>query len=195
LRSFMEGKTKDYLGWVFWVMWVLANSVAWIVGTAVLWVLSFVLDPLAQGPFNVLGWAVAGALIGAFFGVNHWFLFRPLGAHTIGKWAHWWVLATIGGWSAAIMVVVGLGAGENLGFPVIGAVIGIAVGIPQLFVLRPYAQKAHWWGLCNTAGWMIGLALLDVVNRTISFPLVGVISGALTGAMMIWLLRNPLRGR
>jgi hypothetical protein len=187
----MKTKKADYLGWTFWGMWVLANTVAWIMGMAVLWILSFILDPLVQGTLNILGWAVVGAVIGAIYGVNHWFLFRPLGADTIGKWAHWWVLATIGGWSLSILVIVGLGAGSNLGFAITGAVFGIAVGIPQWFVLRPYAQKAEWWAVGNTAGWMIGLALLDVINRTISFPLVGVISGGLTGAVMIWLLRNP----
>jgi hypothetical protein len=187
----MDDKPNAYLGWAFWLMWVLANSVAWIVGMAVLWVLSFILGPLMQGPFGTLGWIIAGALVGAFFGVNQWFLFRPLGANTIGKWAHWWFLATIAGWSIAIAVVIGLGTGENLGFPVIGAVIGISVGIPQWFVLRPYAQKAEWWGVANTAGWIMGLALLDVLDQAIAFPLVGVASGALTGGMMVWLLRNP----
>jgi len=192
----MEKKPSEYLGWTFWLMWVLANSVAWIVGMAVLWVLSFVLNSLAQGTFHLIGWAIAGALAGAFFGVNQWFLFRPLGArsqgaNTIGKWAHWWVLATIAGWSIAITVVIGLGTGEDLGFAVTGAVIGISVGIPQWFVLRPYAHKAEWWGLSNTVGWILGLALLDVMNRAIGFPLVGVVSSALTGGMMVWLLRNP----
>ncbi len=186
-----EKLNQNYLGGAFWVMWTLANSVAWIVGMAVLWVLSFILGPLSSGPFNILGWAVGGALIGALFGVNQWFLFRPLGANTIGKWAHWWVLATIGGWSLAITLTLGLGTGEDLGFAIIGAVFGIAVGIPQWFVLRPYAQKAEWWAVCNTVGWIVGLSLLNVLNRAISFPLVGVVSGALTGAMMIWLLRNP----
>ncbi len=187
----MDKKSNEFLGWAFWLMWVLANSVAWIVGMAVLWVLNFILEPLVQGPLNTLAWAVVGALIGSFFGVNHWFLFRPLGSETIGKWAHWWFLATIVGWSMAIMVVVGLGAGENLGFAVTGAIIGISVGIPQWFVLRPYAQYAEWWGVANTVGWMMGLALLDLVDRAIAFPLVGVVSSAITGGMIIWLLRKP----
>ena len=186
----MEEKPNDYLGWAFWLTWVLANSVAWILGMAMLWVLNFVLSPLTQGPLNLVGWAIAGALVGALFGVNQWFLFRPLGADTIGHWAHWWFLATIAGWSITTTVVIGLGTGENLGFPVIGAVIGISVGIPQWFVLRPYAQKAEWWGLSNTVGWILGLALLDLLNQAIAFPLVGVVSGAVTGGMMVWLLRK-----
>jgi hypothetical protein len=187
----MKESSNQYLGWAFWLTWVLANSVAWILGMSLLWVLSFVLGPLAQGTFNLAGWAIAGASVGAIFGVNQWFLFRPLGRNTIGKWANWWFLATITGWSIAIAVVIGLGTGEDLGFAVIGAVIGISVGIPQWFVLRPYAQQAEWWGLSNTVGWIIGLALLDWMNQAIGFPLVGVVSGMVTGGMMVWLLRNP----
>ena len=187
----MEEKPNEYLGWAFWLMWVLANTVAWIVGMSVLWVLSFILGPLTQGPLQLVGWAIVGAFVGGFFGVNHWFLFRPLGANTIGHWAHWWVLATIAGWSAAIMVIIGLGTGENLGFTVTGAVIGISVGIPQWFVLRPYAQRAEWWGLSNMVGWILGLAMIDVVGQGLGFPLVGMVSGTLTGGMMVWLLRNP----
>jgi hypothetical protein len=187
----MEEKPNEYLGWAFWLMWVLANTVAWIVGMSVLWVLSFILGPLTQGPLQLVGWAIVGSFVGGFFGVNHWFLFRPLGANTIGHWAHWWVLATIAGWSAAIMVIIGLGTGENLGFTVTGAVIGISVGIPQWFVLRPYAQRAEWWGLSNMVGWILGLAMIDVVGQGLGFPLVGMVSGTLTGGMMVWLLRNP----
>ena len=187
----MENEPKESLGWAFWLMWVLANSVAWIVGMAVLWVLSIILDPLVIGGWKLIGWAIVGALIGSFFGVNHWFLFRPLGVRTIGKWAHWWFLATIAGWSMAILVVIGLGAGSNLGFAVTGAIIGISVGIPQWFVLRPYARYAEWWGVANTVGWIIGLGLLDQLNRTIGFPLVGVVSSAISGGMLVWLLRKP----
>jgi len=187
----MNDRPNDYLGWVFWVMWVLANSVAWILGMAVFWILSFILDPLLQGPFNVLGWGAVGALIGTFFGVNHWFLFRPLGNETIGKWAHWWFIATIIGWGIAIAVMVSIGSGEELGFAVLGAIIGISVGIPQWFVLRPYAQRAEWWGLCNTVGWILGLGLIDWIDQAIGFFLAGVVSGAVTGAIMIWFLRNP----
>ncbi|HLF89559.1 MAG TPA: hypothetical protein VI451_11470 [Anaerolineales bacterium] len=187
----MEEKPNEYLGWAFWLMWVLANTVAWIVGMSVLWVLSFILGPLTQGPLQLVGWAIVGSFVGGFFGVNHWFLFRPLGANTIGHWAHWWVLATIAGWSAAIMVIIGLGTGENLGFTVTGAVIGISVGIPQWFVLRPYAQRAEWWGLSNMVGWILGLAMIDVLGQGLGFPLVGMVSGTLTGGMMVWLLRNP----
>jgi len=89
------------------------------------------------------------------------------------------------------MVIIGLGTGENLGFTVTGAVIGISVGIPQWFVLRPYAQRAEWWGLSNMVGWILGLAMIDVVGQGLGFPLVGMVSGTLTGGMMVWLLRNP----
>ncbi len=187
----MEKEPNESMGWAFWLMWVLANTVAWIVGMAILWVMSFILDPLLIGGWKILGWAVVGALIGAFFGMNHWFLFRPLGVQTIGKWAHWWFMATIVGWGLAISVVVGIGAGSNLGFAVTGAIIGISVGIPQWFVLRPYARYAEWWGVANTVGWIVGLALLERVNRTIGFPLVGVISSSISGGMLIWLLRKP----
>jgi len=187
----MNKESNAFLGWAFWLMWVLANSVSWIVGMSILWVLNFILEPLVQGPWNTFAWGGVGALIGAFFGVNHWFLFRPFGKRTIGKWAHWWFLATIAGWSIAIMLVMGLGAGNNLGFTVTGVIIGISVGIPQWFVLRPYAKFAEWWGVVNTVAWIIGLALLDIMDRAIAFPLVGVVSSAITGGMIIWLLRKP----
>ena len=159
---------------------------------SLLWIISFVIDPFTQGAWRVIGWGVAGAVVGAVFGINQWFLFRLLGERRLAAWAHWWVLATIVGWGIGIAVIVGLGAGEELGFAVAGAVFGIGSGIPQWFVLRPHLKHAEWWGLVNTVAWMAGLAPLALIDLAIGFSLVGVISGCISGGVMIWLLHHPL---
>ena len=187
----MENQSREYLGWMFWLIWVLANSVGWIIGMSLVWVLNFLLASFPTGGLHMVGWVVVGALVGAIFGVNQWFIFRPLGNNTIGKWAHWWFVATVIGWSIGITVIIGFGAGESLGFTVTGAVLGIAVGIPQWFVVRPYTQNAEWWAVGSTVGWIMGLALLDLLNEAVGFSLVGVVSGMVTGGVMVWLLQNP----
>jgi hypothetical protein len=179
------------LGWTFWIQWVLANTVGWIVGMSFLWLLGFVIDPFLQGVLEVIGWGVAGAVVGMVFGINEWFIFRPLGTHLLGKWANWWVIATIGGWSTSMIIIVGLGAGEDLGFATTGAVIGISVGVAQWLILRPQAKRAALWGLVNTASWILGLAAIDLLDKAIGFSIAGLISGSITGALLIWLLQNP----
>ncbi|MCB9136437.1 MAG: hypothetical protein H6636_13500 [Anaerolineales bacterium] len=189
----MDEQPKKYLGWAFWSMWVLVNSVAWIVGMALLWLLGIVLDALTQGVFSLLGWGVAGALFGAFFGVNHWFLFRPLESLAVKRWVHWWVLVTMGGWSVAILLVFGLKIREAWGFGLTGAVLGFFSSLPQWWLLRAYVQKAAWWVGLSTVVWAGAMALLASPEsvQIIAFPFVGVLSGAATGAVMIWLLRHP----
>lgn len=192
----MNEHSKEYLGWAFWGMWVLVNTFAWIVGMALMWLFGFALDFISIKVFFYFGWGVAGALFGALFGVNHWFLFRPLHRETIGQWAHWWVLATMGGWSLAVLFVFGLHVREMWGYAVTGIFVGLSSALPQWLVMRPYVQKAGWWVGVSAVTWGISLAILAFpqLMPAYTFPLVGIISGAGPGAMIIWLLRHP-RGK
>lgn len=127
------------------------------------------------------GWALAGALIGAFVdstGSPLQYSFLPLTA--LGQWlilrrhfaqASWWIVATIGGAlvaGIAYTVILGLPA-EQFGPPTSGARIGLstivdglALGVAQWLVLRGNVPGTRWW-IPAAAGplWLFAAIELD----------------------------------
>jgi hypothetical protein len=180
-------------GWGLWAVWVLANAISWLVGMGLTYLIGLVVQPLTGG-MRIAAWGIGGMVTGSVFGITQWFLFRPMKDRLLGRQANWWVAATILGWGAALAVVTGMDAGGVLGYTVSGAVVGISVGIAQWFVLRLHARRAEWWGLANTFGWIAGLGAVEVLPELAGFMLAGAISGTITGAALIWLLRSPPDG-
>ncbi len=175
----------------FWLRWTLANGFGWIVGMALAWLLSLLISPITQGFTNLVAWGIAGAIIGTTLGINQWFVLRPYSPPSwAARWLSWWVLATILGWSLSIAVIIGMGAGLQLGFATTGSVIGISVGIAQYFVLRTQVLRAEWWALSNTVAWVIGLASIDLFGEALGFPIAGFIYGAVSGVFLLWLFRG-----
>jgi glucose/arabinose dehydrogenase len=164
------------VGWGFWLWWVLAGTVAFTVGGRV---------TVALGPHPVtadyFGFAVAGILVGVLQGAGLWR--RVTGAG-------WWVLAGIFAVFAVGLVVFGGGGGENaaVGWVVGAALFGTIVGGLQWWVLRRQVTGAGGWVLASTGGWLVGMGAGDLGGMAA----LGAVYGALSGAVLIKLLRRPL---
>ena len=117
-------------------------------------------------------WAMAGAVIG----VMQWLVLRQ---HI--PQAGWWVLATTAGWAMGGVVSWAMGfaaAGpmvRTVDQVIFGAVTGAVVGAMQWGILRRHVPQAGWWVLASAAGSAVG----------------GLVSWAVTGIALVWLLRQP----
>ena len=102
----------------------------------------------------------------------------------------------------------------TVAFTVVGAIVGIA----QWLVLRGQVYRAGLWVLISTLGWAMGQAasgpagrlgeslfyrlafgietvrdgFLPIAGFVVGFPLFGLLTGAITGVAMVWLLRQPV---
>ena len=179
------------VNWSFLVWWVLAGLVSYTIG--------FPLG-LALGRSLLWGWVAGGGLVALL----QWVLLR----HQITR-AGWWIVVsvvgmTIGtGLSLVVSQYVLQLAGLTAAFASVGAAVGISVGTAQWLMLRLRFRRSGWWVLASTAGYSLGL--LAAVNAPVAIPvrqalifgpefggLVGVISSAVTGITMFWLLRRPV---
>ena len=107
-------------------------------------------------------------------------------------WGFWlgWVLASTVGLAvglaagAALLTIIAFstlvgGSGiDPLTSAMEGALLGASVGIAQWLVLRRKVSRAGWWVLASTVG---AVLLVTVVGY-----------GAITGGVMVWLLRQPV---
>jgi len=174
-------------GWVFWGWWFLASTLVPAVGLAML---LFAWLVIASGNLTH-GKGIEILLVGipllfASIGIAQWLVLRRQVSEP-----GWWVLSsTVGG---VVGLVVGLivggavggvaveAVGELADGNVVGGLVGFAafgasVGIAQWFVLRRKVSRAGWWVLASTVGVVV--------------PVVGY--GAITGAALVWLLRQPV---
>jgi hypothetical protein len=97
-------------------------------------------------------------------------------------WALWfqWIMATTLGW------VLGRFLLPNLAF----AMIGIAMGILQWFILQHHIRKAWQWIFATALGWLLGSILLfSVVPTDLDF-VAGVVMGLTTGTAQWVILRR-----
>ena len=78
------------------------------------------------------------------------------------------------------------------------AVRGTILGVAQWLILKQWRTKTGWWVLANAIGWMLGSTLLELfvpstaINPSIGSDLLEVaVAGAVTGVVMVWILRQP----
>lgn len=171
------------VGWRIWLLWVLASVVGWGVGGVVLGPVFRVVEP-AFGP--LVGGVVVGTIGGAALGVLQWLVLRWQLAR-----AGWWIVASTVGWAA--------------GGAAFGLVGGALAGFLQWLVLRRRLVRAGWWIAASTVGWAIGPvivlfggvigemdAALIVLLVAVLWGIGGLVGGAITGAVLVWLLRQRL---
>ena len=195
---------RAHVGWGFWLQWVLANTVGF---TLAFEVFRF-FGPYA---FYVL-FAPEYALMGVMVGVPHWLVLRRQ-IPGVGRW----VLATIGGFAVGgTLAFVALLAANYFGlFDLIDrdlaaflalillyAPIGPLVGIAQWLVLRRKIARAGWWVLATTIALALFGAFFGLIpafewgyydaGPSVVSAVGGLLAGAITGAALIWLLRQPV---
>ncbi|UCF06623.1 MAG: hypothetical protein JSV33_06245 [bacterium] len=189
-------------GWRFWLQWVLVSCVGYAVGCLA----GFVLGHL------LLGNVMIGIGTGAVTGLLQWLLLRRY-----IRQSGWWVLAsTLGlGVSLGLYGIVHLVwmVPFHMGWPlgILGWGLayllgGALVGLPQQRILRRSLARSAWWVPVSAAGWalsVLGTAIqptdshlptvLIILRNGMAGPAVaGIILGIITGAGLVWLLRQPI---
>ena len=212
-----DNTERAQVGWGFWLRWMLANTVVTAlavtvtvvgVGVAIL----FLIEARDVGIFH-------GAAFGGVFGTLRGFAQRLVLRRQV-SWSGRWVLFSAAGGAAgfalAVAIIINLGSFESGSLPatVLGIVIviGAALGIGQWFVLRREASGSGLWVLASAVGpALIYLVVFYVaffaLDRVFDHPvlrgnvadfalLIGAVGGmlgygAITGGVMVWLLRQP----
>lgn len=161
---------------LLWLLWILANGAG---GT--------VLGALSSEDTDVFTYPYMGGLI---VGVAQWLvLWRYI------PQAGWWVPASAFGWVLGFLVcgsIIVHFAPLVVLIPVVHAVLGVA----QWLVLRRHTQYAGWWVLASAISGVVLQAVASpatayhVGGRALSYGAGWAASGAVTGIMLVWLLRS-----
>lgn len=169
-------------GWRLWFLWLMAGAVGWgwsMDASSFGEPLRFEISPFipAINLPRYLSVAAGGILVGVF----QWLVLRRYVTGSVR-----WVLASLGAVAASGLVVLGVGSFDaNLGW-VAGAVLyGTLAGVLQWLVLRRQVARAGWWVLASTVGWVVALPLGDITG-----PPGWAVYGAVTGTLLVWLLRQ-----
>ncbi len=190
---------KSIAAWKLWLSWLLGAFAALIIGLALL--VFGVGEAINNAPPAVSG-MVIGLIFGIGLGVAQWLVLRKR-IDGISLWAPITIGVWVVFWSMNFAELFGEGTGvfgkliEGLGH---GGLLGALTGAGQWFVLRSKVRKAHWWILISALSWAIGASTGDTIQAIlqIDIPLELIIaillSSALTGAGMVWLLRQPEKG-
>lgn len=186
-----------------WSMWVLACTVGGSLG----WVMA---SPIFFGNSSIGSSFLTCTVVGASIGILQWLVLRQLRVRT-----PWWK------WGGATAVGYGFGFATahfffsdlystGMVLPLVeilyGLVIGISVGIAQWFVLRKITAKTGWWivavifgeSVGGAVGWSISsnysteTTAQFAVRGLIAGGVIGILSGAITGSALLWLLHHPI---
>jgi hypothetical protein len=195
--------------WLFWLKWILATTTSAVV-------VNFAIQVLASLSYRVVLYSVARTLTSSIF----IFLYQSLTGGILGALlfglavgsAQWLVLRTQIILTSRYILATSLGwglAGILVNYNYIGIVGGIMVGIAQWLVLKRKFFQATWWMIANILGWglssFIGYRVFSILNPYIGIfevavnpgtLVVGVstsISAAITGLVLIWLLKYKQR--
>jgi hypothetical protein len=199
--------------WSTWFLWVFACTAGTVVGGLTSVALEvYVLKDMLEVAAAAISWAVFGAIVG----MMQWLLLR-LRTDRAG----WWVLISALGLAlcSPIRPFVLLSANPLdwvdffitfglVGSVTVGAIIGTVIGATQWLVLRKWLHRAGWWVLASVVGLAVCAAVFDIVGLSVFVTvgyffgtitsvalvggLVGVIFGAITGTVMVWLLQQPV---
>jgi len=169
----------------YWLLWVLANVTSWLVWALLNFGLLAVIS-VANPPAD-LGLLISAAfllVVGAVLGSAQWWMLRgqvPLTTR--------WIIFTALGFA--------IGAFFDLTFA------GLGVGLAQWLLLRNVLNKAGWWPVINAVAWPVGYLTGSVLGAAVSqltnsvtlaavaiWGVSGAIIGAITGAVLLWLLRK-----
>ena len=112
----------------------------------------------------------------------------------VGSWA--WSGAGVGGtaWGANWGPDWSADPGGDVGFVVAVAAGGTVLGLLQWLVLRRQVARAGWWVLASTVGWVVGGFVSGITDAAAGWAVLGAVYGAITGIVLVWLLRRPAAG-
>ena len=180
----------------YWLAWFLASAMGF--GTGALLGLYFAYGLFERDPFDIVMGLTLGTVMGVTGGYFQWVVLRERIAG-VGLWS----LASALGFGLAMGAVIAADTGENDAVTgiLIASVFGAAGGILQWLILRRKVPRAGWWLLANLLGSLVGAIALPIAGiimeagkwelGVMAFGLIfGAVNGAITGATLVWLLRQ-----
>jgi hypothetical protein len=199
------------IGW--WLLWVVMSTVGFVIaGVIGHFPFGFsVGDDANLTVENAVVGFVFGAVTGTIIGALQFVVLRSLLQRLVSRRfafrAGWWVLATAVG--VGVTHAIGDAAPSPVTYAMLAVLAGAVVGILQWVVLRRLVKRAGWWVIASIVGWFVGLIvgmfLANSAGLTTSTGLedwrtqhaivglvAGVVSGAITGIMLVWLFRSPV---
>jgi serine/threonine-protein kinase len=189
----LTGATSAAAAWwdgAWWVQWLIVTAVGWALGSGLAtWLLAAAIGwPIFGAIYDILYAAsgtaayhlLSGLIGGTVVGAAQWLLLRRRLPNALG-----WIAASAIGWAIgwAVGGIVAVAAFYQI---IIGAVGGACAGIAQWQVLQRHVPDSFWWIVASATGWAAGWAVSDGL-----FGLGhGAVAGALTGVLLLWLLRH-----
>ena len=165
-----------------WLGWLVASGFGMLLGWVVGWRASF----MVPGGISTL---VLGLMVGLILGFMQWLVLRGY-----LKRPGWWIIASALGWAAGFSIGAAitqwLGLNDIFFGAVVGFVTGTFLGILQWFVLRREVLSAGWWVLATIFAWTSSL-LYYRPGITGAGAYYGILSGLVTGTVLLWLLYRP----
>jgi hypothetical protein len=184
----------------YWLAWFLASVMGYgmgaILGTA------FASRLFPVDTFRAANGITLGIVMGATGGYFQWVVLRERIAG-----AGLWGLASALGFGLALSAAIAAYTGENYAVTglLMASVFGVAGGILQWLILRLKVPRAGWWLPANLLGSLVGAVavpiagiLFDAGNWDLGVMTFGLLFGtgygAITGAVLVWLLRQSFSG-
>lgn len=194
--------THEFRWWVLWLLWVVASSIGMLIGFVAGFLLTgLVVEALLgesaevvlgdEGAAFSIALTIVFSAAGAGLGFLQWLVLRRHVPIT-GKW----VLASALGFAVLAAL---FGALSDVVSEVVNEIVhnslgGAVAGTLQWRILRPHVARAGWWIPASTLGFVAAGGVSYVLASGPEGMLAGIaVMAALTGAVLVWLLRQPVR--
>lgn len=175
-------------GYAIWFTWLIVNTFGMGLGWALGWWVSFLVPGI---------WAtwVIGGISGLILGSFQEFVVRR-----IVKDSLLWIPITTLGWALGFFVGAQIsaywGLAEFAFGGMLGAVLGLILGVTQWYFLRNQAAGSVWWIGASTIGWAASLAVYQPGVNLMGL-VYGAVSGSLSGLVLvaIWagIIKTPFK--
>jgi hypothetical protein len=184
----------------YWLAWFLLSALGY--GMGAILGFSFIYNLSPTDTFDATRGIMSGILMGATGGYFQWVV---LNERISG--AGLWGLASALGFGSAMGASAAANPDDNpamAGFLIV-SVFGVVGGILQWLILRRKVPRAGWWLLANLLGSLVGaigpstaVAISETGNWGLVLMAFGLLfgagNGAITGAALVWLLRQSPSG-
>lgn len=177
--------------WRLLVGWTLASLVGWAAGLTLGGWLTNALSRL--GGLNEDRILIHAALIslGVAIGLAQWPVMR---AYLPAAWR--WVVATSAGFLLTVLLVVVLGSFRLVGMePILFALMGAAVGLPQAWLLGQHYQGAWLWVAASALSflgflWLVAHPVGSANAMIVTGGALGALGALATGVTLAWLVQR-----
>ena len=89
----------------------------------------------------------------------------------------------------------GIDAGADIAGVATAILFGAAVGVVQWLVLQRQIAGSGWWILACSVGWVVSGLSAGITDSAAGWAVLGIVYGAITGCVLVGLLRWRVDGR